>query len=97
MWNSPAFEGLGGGWGVVLVVAAGHLSYPPPWRMVPSQEGRALQGRFRASEVTVPGPCVSWHAQAAVTYPCQDSTSPTLRLASTTLRRGGEGEPVSPH
>ena len=23
MWNSPAFEGLGGGWGVVLVVAAG--------------------------------------------------------------------------
>ena len=81
---------------MVLVVAAGRLSSVPPWGMVPSQAGRGPPGSFQSPQGHFPWPCVSWHAQAAVTCPCQDSSSPSLRLASSTPRRGGE-EPVSPH
>lgn len=76
---------------MVLVGAAGHLPYPLPGGWSHPRKGEALQGLFRAPGVTFPGPCVSWHVQAAVACLCQDSTSPTLRLASTTLRWGGEG------
>ena len=84
---------------MVLVVAAGHLSFVPPWGMVPSQEGRGPPGSFQSPQGQFPWPCVSWHAQAAVTCPCpggcdlpmprQQLTNSATCLYHTEAGRGG--------